>query len=354
MEKVKYADILAGVDESWSIKEKAKYIYNEICKKSSYDERFIYSKNPELLKQIYNMDVNVDEYVNPKLICKTLNGVYSELLNRVGIRNKIIKKPSSINQYFEAEDIALIFFDENGMPYFTAIAADIQRCKYGMKTQFFGGCDNNYPEGKRDSVCIIKTDELEDIDKKIGYLSKNGLYSDIIFDLIAKDVKQNNELKKFLLTSGLHIVRQYLEEEGRLENQNISDDELKPIIQTLSFNDMIKIKIKLANMVPRNDKTAGPIENKKYSIQLLKNGILNKSDQRILDCFDMVKEDGRQVKVLNILRFNLKPEPIYYLYSEDTQQYELLSSEEALKISHEYTSKNNHSLVEPYDDDEGR
>ena len=167
MEKVKYADILAGVDESWSIKEKAKYIYNEICKKSSYDERFIYSKNPELLKQIYNMDVNVDEYVNPKLICKTLNGVYSELLNRVGIRNKIIKKPSSINQYFEAEDIALIFFDEDSMPYFTAIAADIQRCKYGMKTQFFGGCDNNYPEGKRDSVCIIKTDELEEVKEKI-------------------------------------------------------------------------------------------------------------------------------------------------------------------------------------------
>ena len=351
MEKVKYSDILAGIDESWSIKEKAKYIYNEICKISSYDERFIYSKNSELLRSIYNMKIDVDEYVNPKLICKTLNSVYSELLNRVGIRNKIIKKPSSVNQYFEAEDIALIFFDEKGFPYFTAIAADIQRCKYDMKTQFFGGCDNNYPQGKRGSVRILTADELETIDKKIGYLSPNGLYSDIIFDLIAKDVKQNNELKKFLSTSGLHIVRQYLEEEGKLENQNITDDELRKFIQTLPIADMIKIKIKLANMVPHQDTTYGPIENKKYSIQLLKKAILNKADQRILDCFDMVKEDGKQVRILSILRFNLKPEPIFYLYSEETQQYELLSSEEALKISHEYTSKNNHNLIEPYNDD---
>lgn len=349
MEKIRYADILDGIDESWSIKEKAKYIYNEICKKSSYDERFIYSGNPQLLESIYNTHVDVDTYISPKLICKTLNEIYSELLNRLGIRNKIIKKPSSINKYFKAEDVALIFFDEDNTPYFTAIAADIQRCKYGMKTQFFGGCDNNYPEGNRDVVCVIKADELEDIDLKINYLSKKGLYSDIIFDLIAKDVKQNNELKKFLLTSGLHIVKDYLREEGRLEGQTISDNKLKQIIQSLSYNDMIKIKIKLANIVPHNDKTSGPIENKKYSIQLLKNAILNKSDQRILDCFDMVKEDKDQVKILSILRFNLQPEPIYYLYSDDSQQYELLSSEDALKISYEYKAKNNRNLVEPYD-----
>ena len=61
MEKVKYSDILAGIDESWSIKEKAKYIYNEICKISSYDERFIYSKNPELLRSIYNMKIDVEK-----------------------------------------------------------------------------------------------------------------------------------------------------------------------------------------------------------------------------------------------------------------------------------------------------
>lgn len=354
MENVRYADILDGVPDTWSIKEKAKYVYNEICKRSSYDERFIYSKNPRLLKSIYERKVDVDKYISPKLICKGLNDIYSELLNRLGIRNKIISKPSSVNKFFKAEDAALIFYDELNNPYFTAIAADIQRCKYGMKTQFFGGCDSNYEEGKRDSVCIIKSDELEDIDLKIGYLTQRGLYSDIIFDLIAKDVKQSNEFKKFLLTSGLYVVRDYLIEQGKLDNQNISDDELRQIIQTLPINDIIRLKMKFANMVPHKDTSSGPIENKKYSIHLLKNSILNKSDLRILDCFDMVKEDdNNQFQFYSILRFNLKPEPIYYLYSNDTQQYELLSSEEALQISREYKSKNGQSLVEPYDDDDG-
>lgn len=350
MENIRYADLLKGIHDSWSIKEKAKYLYHEICKKSSYDERFIYSQNPELLKSIYYREINVDKYTSPKLICKTLNAIYTELLNRLKIQNKIIQKPSFVNQSIHAEDIALLFYDENGTPYFTAIAADLQRCKYGMRTQFFGGCDENYEEGKREKVCIIKSDELEAIDLKIGYLTKKGLYSDMIFDLIAKEVKQNNELKKFLSKSGLHIMRDYLKDQGRTDSETLSDEELKQIIQSLDTNTIIPLKMKLANMVPHIDKTAGPIENKKYSIQLLKNSILNKSEQRKYDCFDMIKEDGEQIKVLSILRFNLKPEPLYYLYSEDTQQYELLSTEDALKIAKEYKDKNHHDLVEPYDD----
>ena len=97
MENIRYADLLKGINNSWSIKEKAKYLYHEIYKKSSYDERFIYSQNPELLESIYYRKVNVDEYTSPKLICKTLNAIYSELLNRLGIRNKIIKKPSCVS-----------------------------------------------------------------------------------------------------------------------------------------------------------------------------------------------------------------------------------------------------------------
>lgn len=342
MENIRYSDILNDLNDSWTIKEKAKYIYNEICKRSSYDERFIYSQNPQLLESIYNRHIDVDSYISPKLICKTLNAIYSELLNRAGIKNKIIKKPSFINKYIQAEDIALIFYDEYDLPYFTAIAADIQRCKYGLKTQFFGGCDENYAEGKKKNVHLIKSDELEAIDRKTGFLSEKEPYSDIIFDLISKDVKQNNELKKFLLKSGLHIMVDYLKEQGISDAEQFSDNEIKKRIMELKPNDIIKLKMKLANMVPHKDKTAGPIENKKYSIQLLKDGILNKSEQRKYDCFDMLKEDGDQLKILSIIRFNLKPEPIFYLYSEVSQQYELLTAEEAFQLTKDYKDTNHH------------
>lgn len=87
MENIRYSDILNDLNDSWTIKEKAKYIYNEICKRSSYDERFIYSQNPQLLESIYNRHIDVDSYISPKLICKTLNAIYSELLNRAGIKS---------------------------------------------------------------------------------------------------------------------------------------------------------------------------------------------------------------------------------------------------------------------------
>lgn len=345
MENIRYSDILINLNNSWTIKEKAKYIYNEICKRSSYDERFIYSQNPQLLESIYNRRIDVDNYISPKLICKTLNIIYSELLNRAGIKNKIIKKPSFVNKYIQAEDISLIFYDEENLPYFTSIAADIQRCKYGLKTQFFGGCDENYEEGKKKNVHLIKSDELEAIDRKTGFLSEREPYSDVIFDLISKDVKHNNELKKFLLRSGLHIMVDYLKDQGISDADQFSDNEVKKRIMELKPNDIIKIKMRLANMVPHKDKTSGPIENKKYSIQLLKNGILNKSEQKQYDCFDMLKEDGDQLEILSIIRFNLKPEPIFYLYSEASQQYELLTAEEAFQLTKDYKDKNHHDLL---------
>lgn len=172
MEKIRYADILEGINPSWTIKEKAKYIYEQICKKTSYDERFIYSENPNLLHSIYNRKVNVDEYIDPKLICKTMNDIYAELLTRMNIKCHLIEKESQVNKNISAKDVALIFYDEDNNPYFTAIAADIQRCKYGMKTQFFGGCDNNYAEGEKSKVTLIKAEENEKIDRNIRIFKK--------------------------------------------------------------------------------------------------------------------------------------------------------------------------------------
>ena len=352
MKEIRYADILNGIDESWSIKEKAKYIYWQICKVSSYDERLIYSKNPQLLQSIYNKTVSVDKYTEPKLICRALCSVYSELLNRLGIKNKLISKPSSIKSITNIEDFALIFYDEENNPYFTAVAADLQRCKYGMKTNFFGGCDSNYQEGTRNKVVIIKSYEQKEIDKKIGYIGKSEIYSDLIFDLIQGDIKQKNEFKKFLSESGLHVVRDYLRDKKYPNLDSLTDDEIKGIINNLSLPDIIKIKMRLANTVITKDDSSGPIENKKYSISLLKRGILNKSEQKLYDSFDMIKESDSQVKVLSVLRFNLNPEPIYYLYSQDTQQYVLLSIEDALLIDRDYKDKNGRKLVESTIDDE--
>lgn len=56
---MKYIDILKGINKEWSIKEKARYIYENIGKNISYDERFAYSQNKDLLHAIYDREVDI-------------------------------------------------------------------------------------------------------------------------------------------------------------------------------------------------------------------------------------------------------------------------------------------------------
>ena len=346
IECVVYANILNGINNNWSILEKAKYIYNQICKITVYDERLIYSQNPELLNSIFNKEVSIDEPILPVLVCKTMNKIYSQLLDRIGIKNKMISKESNINENAKMEDVALILYDEEGKEYFTSLSADIQRCKYGMKTQFFGGCDDNFKEGSRDKVTIIKADKLKEIDTKTGYLQEGGIYSDEIFDMIAKEVKQNNSFRKFLKTNGLRLVVEYLKEQGETEASQLTTEELSRRIDLFNLNEIIKIKMKAVTMIIREKLPHGYIENKKYFIDLFQKAIFNKSERKYYDSFDMIRENNNTIDIVSIIRFNLKPEPIYYIYSDEIKNYRLASLEEVYSIEKEYKTKREKKLVD--------
>lgn len=338
MRKVRFADILDGIDESWSYIEKAKYIYDEICRLSRYDERFIYSTNEDLLRDIYYKDVNIYEPIEPILICKTMNEIYSQLLSRLGIKNKCIEKPSNIKIGYS--DVALIFYDENNNPYFTAIAGDIQRCKYGMKTQFFCGCDKNYPEASSSEVTLLSPQELRQIDEATGYVKRDRDYSDAVFDLISSEVKQNNEFLKLLAENPI-IVRQYLSQQGI---ENVPDSELVSYVKKFTIDDILQIKMMVANYMKNPDPNYGYIETKKQSIAIIKS-ILNRSEQKRVDSFDMIRESKNNIEIISIIRMRLRASFLYYIHSQDTHEYELLSSEGVIKIANEYRSNSNKQLI---------
>ena len=111
--------------------------------------------------------------------------------------------------------------------------------------------------------------------------------------------------------------------------------------------------MKASAMIPREKLPHGHIENKKYFIELFKKGLFNKSEQKRYDSFDMVKESEDNLEIISILRFNLKPEPIYYIYSEEEGIYKLAPIEEIIRIDNEYTSKNGKKLIDRKDDDRG-
>ena len=337
--KIIYADILKGVDSSWSVVEKAKYVYDKICEVSTYDARFIFSKDPELLNAIYNRQVDIFKPTDSRLICKTLNIIYSQLLNELKIKNDIISSPSSVNKHIKADNIALIFYDEMGRSYFTNVAADLQRSKYRMKTQFFCGCDENYLDAKRERVTILKEDELRDIDLKTGHLKKEGIYSDEIFEMIASEVKHNHAFRKTLKDLP-QLVREYLGSIGVENASNLSDSEIQKYIEEFEADDLIQLKIMALNYLPHNDSTYGAIENKKHSIALF-SSVFDRGQIKRITNYDMVKRNGDEYEIINVLKVSLKEGTVYYLYSQEKHRYEFLPIEQALVIQRDYILSNN-------------
>lgn len=58
-EKMVFIKLLDGIDKNWSTIEKAKYLYNQIGKNTSYDERFAYGDDAELMHKIFYRDVDI-------------------------------------------------------------------------------------------------------------------------------------------------------------------------------------------------------------------------------------------------------------------------------------------------------
>ena len=333
--EIVFADVLKDINSSWSTIEKAKYIYDYICRVSTYDERFIFSSNSELLNDIYNKEVNIDTPITPILICKSLNKIYSKLLNRVGIKNRIISKPSTLNPNIQSEDIALLFYDELGNAYYTNVAADLQRSKYGMRTRFFAKNDNDNQYGVCDEIKILTQDELKKVDVTTGYLKRGGIYSDKVFEKIADEIQQTSHIRK-VLSSIPDIVKDYLVTLGINDAESFSEDELKEYVTTFTIDDIMRIKIMVLKYFKLKDLTSGTIENKKHYRDLVRS-VFTRMERKRFSCYDMIKEQGDTFEVLSVIKINLKNEgTVYYIYSERTQQYEPISIEDVHLIARDY------------------
>ena len=134
---MKYIELLNGVQDKWTIKEKARYLYQNICKNILYDERFAYGKDKDLLHKIYNREVDIREDEDTRFICHTSNKIYYQLLSELGIKAKIIYKKATVERPIEVEDVALVFYDEEGNKYYTNITGDIENCRFRTKNCFF-------------------------------------------------------------------------------------------------------------------------------------------------------------------------------------------------------------------------
>lgn len=310
-ESKKFSTILDGIDENWTIKEKARYCYTNICKNISYDERFIYSENTELLKKIYYREINVDKEEDTRVICHTANKIYSQLLERLNIPCKIIFKPSAIERKIEVEDVALIFWDEEGKKYYTNIVGDIQNCRYGLQTKYFGNTKNSYKEAQ--DVTEISLEELMEIDKKIEHIKID--YSDIVFKLIVEEVKNTNHFKKFLESQGIDIKN--------MTHDKVLENKLQYLTRLIKFR----------------DKTSGPSERKIFYKKLFSASALDKFESEKFNAYEFFKEENEEIDMISCLELKVSEEFIYYYYSEEEQTYITIEEKELLEKIKGYKEK---------------
>ena len=127
--------------------EKARYIYIQLGKIFSYDERYITSESEEEKKQIFNKKIE-------------------DMLNRVGIKSKTVL----IQGERLGHAITELEIDEK--EYFTDLTHDLMNIKTGLKTNEFmiGKPENNQ------KYEIITEEELKKIDDKLEYTYKRNVY----------------------------------------------------------------------------------------------------------------------------------------------------------------------------------
>lgn len=314
---MKYIELLNGIEDGWSIKEKARYLYRNICQNMSYDERFAYSQNKELLHEIYNREVDIREDEDTRLICHTSNKVYYQLLSELGIKAKIIYKKPVVQRPIDVNDVALVFWDEEKNRYYTNIIGDIENCRFGLRTAFFGITENLYEEAQ--DVQEIPIEELKEIDIKTGGIKTD--YNDMVFKLLANEVKNTNNFKNFLKAQGI-------------DTSNMSKDN---ILKNKMFY--------LTSLIKFRDKTAGPDEMKKFYKHLFSASVLDKFESKKFNTFEYIKENKEEIDVLSVLEIDLREMPIYYVYSEEEQTYIQLLPEEMLQKIDGYRERKGKKLL---------
>lgn len=306
------SNILLNINNNWNTIEKVRFIYYKMCKEIKYDERFLYSSNPELLKKIYYKNVSIDENIEPEIVCNTVNILFSQLLTKLNIKHQLIYKHPKIKRAIDVDDVACLFYDENDNVYFTNIAGDIENCKFGLKTLFFGTDFHEYDTSK--PVSVIHSEELFEIDKKLGLIKHD--YNDIVFELLKNEVKDTNHFKKFLSSKNIDI-------------------------KELSGNQILEYKMNILNeYIKFRDMSAGSVEKKRFYQILFKFSILDKTERKNFQTFEYVKEGDENVDVILLICINVQTHPTYFYFSNETQSYVTIRKENLQSMLQGYHCSN--------------
>lgn len=264
--------------------EKLRYVYLDLGKRFVFNLDFSFG-NIKSKQKIYHKSGTIEEIEeslkNNTIICKTIAKMYEYIMKSLDvdietvIDDKDYRKCPHVYNRIKAKDGKIYMFD---------LQEDMRNIRAHQRTRHFGIQEDD------EIKTIINRWDLDQIDKKIGYISKDIWYTDEYLELIKINMNFISDFRK-------------------------------------------KVEFVLEELESYSDKEMGYADRRWRMEDIIgnnwQNGILFSENERnkihIIDCYKDI--NGKRVYKLCIL-VDCKQGPDIYLFSEENNIYEKKNLEE--------------------------
>lgn len=183
-------------DNNLSEIEALRYIYLNLGQRLSFDTEFSFG-NSKKKREIYDRSIgneNLEKnFSENTIICKSLAFILKKILNDVGINANL---DIDIEDKRHCKHMCNIIRLKNGKTFLIDLQDDLENIQSHSRTQSFGLPLNRL---KRE---IFSRFDLEQIDRKLGYITNENYYSDDYLYLLKHDIgffEDFHEKAKFVL-----------------------------------------------------------------------------------------------------------------------------------------------------------
>lgn len=265
--------------------EVIRYVYLDLGKRFSFNLDFMFG-NSRTKKQIYRDSktlYDLDESMETNtIICRSLAYILEYVLRELGTT---IITVTSANDDKACPHVYSAINLKGGRRFSVDLQNDLPNIQSHSFTTFFG-LEAGFETGNR----VIPRFEIEQMDRKLGYVSNENYYSDDYLYLIKSDIGYFESLPE-------------------------------------------KVKFVLENIDIHENREMGYFERKRHHENMLAELFTQRelTDIHVIDCY---KEDGDKKDYKNCIAVDKKKDGIdIYMYSVDECRYKAVSLEQFLKMT---------------------
>lgn len=170
--------------------EIVRYVYLDLGSRFSFDLKFLLG-NSKQKKEIYAKGSNIDDLNDAMeaniITCKSCANILTFILKELGIDAESIVFPEDCKKY---QHVYNVIKTKDGKMYTVDLQDDIENIQTRSATENFG------LSVKEDETPVFSRFELEQIDRKLGYIDDEHYYSDDYLYLLKSDIDYFEDFEK--------------------------------------------------------------------------------------------------------------------------------------------------------------